>query len=185
MWYPEIEIVFHLRQPLARVREEVGREPHGRLRREDVVPARAVLLEDVVLGRAAELGARDALLLGDQLVQQEQERSRRVDRHRRRDLAERDPVEEELHVGDRVDRDPGPPHLAGGARVVRVVAELRREVECHREPRLPALEQVAEARVRLLGRGEPRVLADRPRPAAVHVLVRASREGELARKLEL
>ena len=63
---------------------------------------------------------------------------------------------------------PGSPDLAGGARIVRVVAELRRQVERDREPGLAALEQVPEARVRLLGRGEPRVLPDRPGPAAIH-----------------
>ena len=77
------------RHPLGAVREEVGRDPHRRPRREDVVPARDVLLEDVVLHRAAQLVAGDALLLGDELVEQEQERRGRVDRHRRRDLAER------------------------------------------------------------------------------------------------
>ena len=132
-----------------------------------------------------ELVAGDALALGHELVQQEEQRRGRVDRHRRRDLAERDPVEEQLHVRERVDRDAGPPHLALGARVVGVVAELRRQVERDREAGLPPLEEVAEARVRLLGRGEARVLADRPRPPAVHVLVRTARERELARELEL
>ena len=42
------------RQPLGAVGEEVGRQPHRRPRREDVVPARDVLLEDVVLDRAAQ-----------------------------------------------------------------------------------------------------------------------------------
>ena len=83
------------------------------------------------------------------------------------------PVEQHLHVGERVDRDAGPPHLALGARIVGVEPELRRQVERDREPRLAALEQVAEALVRLLGRGEAGVLADRPRPAAVHVGVDA------------
>ncbi len=41
------------RDALRAVREEIGREPHRRARREDVVPARDVLLEDVVLHRAA------------------------------------------------------------------------------------------------------------------------------------
>src|SRR5207244_13126352 len=45
--------------------------------------------------------------------------------------------------------------------------------------------EVAVARVRLLGRGETRVLADRPRPPAVHVRVRPTREGVFARRLEL
>ena len=55
------------------------------------------------------------------------------------------------------------------ARVVGVVAELRRQVERDREARLPLLEQVAVALVRLLRRREARVLPHRPRPAAVHV----------------
>ncbi len=129
--------------------------------------------------------SRHALLLGDELVQEQQQRGRGVDRHRGRDLAERDAVEEDPHVLEGVDRDAGPPDLAGRARVVGVVAELRRQVERDREPRLPALEQVAEPRVRLLGRGEARVLANRPRPAPVHVGVRPARVRELARQLQL
>ncbi len=50
------------------VAEQVGRQPHRRSRREDVVSARGVLLEDVVLHRAAQLGAWDALAFGDELV---------------------------------------------------------------------------------------------------------------------
>ena len=177
--------MFQLGSRSRAVGEQVGRQPHRGPRREDVVPARDVLLEDVVLGRAAELLGPDALLLGHQLVEQQEERRGRVDRHRGRDLVERDRVEEQLHVGDRVDRDAGAPDLAGRALVVGVVAELRRQVEGDREARLPAVEQVAEALVRLLGRGEARVLADRPRLAAVHVRVGAARERVLARRLEL
>ena len=100
------------RDPLRAVGEEVRRQPHRRPRREDVVPARDVLLEDVVLDGAAERLPRHALLLGDELVEQEEERGRRVDRHRGRDLAERDRVEEDPHVGERVDRDARAPDLA-------------------------------------------------------------------------
>ena len=112
MWYPEIEIVLKRRQPLGAVREEVGREPHRRSRREDVVASRDVLLQHVVLHGAAELLPGDALALGDELVEQEEQRGRGVDRHRGRDLAERDPVEQRLHVAERVDRDAGPADLA-------------------------------------------------------------------------
>ena len=173
-----------LRNVLGGVGEQIRRDPHRRARREDVVPARDVLLEDVVLHGAAQLRPRHTLLFRDELVQQEQQRSRCVDRHRRRDLAERDPVEEQLHVGDRVDRDTGPADLADGARIVRVVAELRRQVERDRQAGLSSFEQIAEALVRLFCGGEPGVLPDRPRAAAVHVRVRAARERELAGKLE-
>ena len=77
------------------------------------------------------------------------------------------------------------PTSPSDARIVGVVAELRRQVERDREPRLPALEQVAVALVRLLGRREAGVLADRPRPAAIHVGIRAARVRELAGQLEL
>ena len=170
---------------LGAVREQIRRQPHRRLRREDVVPARDVLLEDVVLHRAAQLGRRHALLLGDELVEKKEKRRGRVDRHRRRHAVERDRVEQDLHVGERVDRDAGAADLAERARVVGVVAELRRQVERDRQPRLPVVEEVAVAGVRLLGRREARVLADRPRPAAVHVAVRAAGERRLARQLEL
>ena len=78
------------RDPLGAVREQVGRQPHRRAGREDVVPARDVLLEDVVLHRPAEGVAGDAALLGHQLVAEQQERCGRVDRHRGRDLVEGD-----------------------------------------------------------------------------------------------
>ncbi len=70
------------------------------------------------------------------------------------------------------------------ARVVGVVAELRRQVERDRQPRLTVVEQVAVARIRLLGRGEAGVLPDRPRAAAVHVGVRPARVRIGARSLE-
>ena len=57
-----------------------------------------VLLEDVVLHGAAQLGDRDALFLGCGDVEAEQNRRRAVDRHGGRDLVERDPVEQRLHV---------------------------------------------------------------------------------------
>ena len=167
------------------VREQVRGDAHGRPRREDVVAPGDVLLEDVVLDGAAQLLPAHPLPLGDQLVQEQEQRCGRVDRHRGRHLAERNAGEHELHVGERVDRHAGPADLPGAARVVRVVAQLRGEVERDRKARLAALEQVAEARVRLLGRAEAGVLADRPRPSAVHVRVRPARERELARRLEL
>ena len=73
----------------------------------------------------------------------------------------------------RICRDPA--DLAGGARIVGVVAELRRQVERDREPRLPALEQVAVARVRLLGRSKTRKQPHGPQLARVHRRLHAAR----------
>ena len=109
----------------------------------------------------------------------------RVDRHRGRDLAERDAVEERLHVVERVDRHALAPDLAERARVVGVEAHQRRHVERGREAGLPVLEQVVEALVRLLGRAEAGELAHRPQAPAVHRRVDAARERVLAREAEV
>ena len=63
---------------------------------------------------------------------------------------------------------------------VRVVAHLGRQVEGDRQAGLALVEQVAEAAVGLLGRGEAGVLAHRPEPAAVHRRLDAPGERELA-----
>ncbi len=166
------------------VLEDVGGQPHRRHRRVDVVAARHVLLQHVVLDGAAQLLGGDALLLADQLVEQQQDRRRRVDRHRGRDAVERDLLEADPHVLDRVDRHPGAADLAAAERVVGIAAELGRQVEGHREAGRAVLDQVAVALVGVLGRGEAGVLAHRPEPVAVHPLVDAAREGRRARLSE-
>src|SRR4051794_12844600 len=174
-----------LRHALLAVREEVGRQPHRALGRVDEVPAGDVLLEDVVLRRAPQLLGLDALLLADDLVEAQQHAGRRVDRHRRRDLVERDLVERRAHVVDRVDGDPGAPDLAQAARVVGVQAELGRQVEGHRQARRAVLDEVAVALVGLLGRRVARVLAHRPQLLAVHLAVHAAGVGKVAGLAEL
>ena len=132
----------------------------------------------------AEALRRDALLLCRDDVEGEHDRRRRVDRHRRRDLADVDALEERLHVIERVDGDALAAHLALGARMVGVVAHQRRHVERRREARLAVVEQVAEALVRLLRRAEARELAERPQPAAVHRRVHTARVRVLAREAQ-
>ena len=67
--------------------DHVDDEPHRRLGREDPLFLRDVLLEDVRLRSASEAVARHTLLLADADVVREEDRRRRIDRHRRGDLA--------------------------------------------------------------------------------------------------
>ena len=66
--------------------------------------------------------------------------------------------------------------------MVGVIAHLRRQVEGDREARLPLLEEIAVAPVRLRRRAEAGVLAHGPEPAAVHRGLDAARVRELARE---
>ena len=88
------------------VLEDVRNQPQRLRGRVDVSPAGDVFLEYVVLNGSGQRRPWDPVALTDQLVHQQERRCRCVDGHRRRDLVERDPVEEDLHVVDRVDRDP-------------------------------------------------------------------------------
>ena len=160
----------------AAVGKSIGDQAQRRLGREDVRPSGDVLLEHVVLDRAAELVTRYPVLFGHELVQQQQDGRRGVDRHAGGDLVERDAVEEPAHVLDRVDRHADLADLAVRDRVVRVVAHLRGQVERDRQPVGTGGEQLVVALVGL-GRGaEPGVLAHRPRPAGVHRRVHAAGE---------
>ena len=175
----------HLRQLASAPLDHVGHEPHRRLGREDELFLRDVLLEDVGLHRPAQRLARHTLPLTDADVEREQDRRRRVDRHRRRNFTERNPLEQRRHVLERVDRHALAPDLALRPRVVRVVPHQRRHVECRRQPGLPVLEQVPEPRVRLGRRPESRELPHRPGPPAVHRLVHATRERKRARQAQV
>ena len=115
--------------------------------RERVRPARQVLLDDVVLGRAREHVRRDPVLLRRDDVERQQPRRRRVDRHRRVHLVERDAVQQRVHVALVRDRHADLADLAARELVVGVVAGLRRQVEGDREPGL-ALGQVAAGTAR-------------------------------------
>ena len=144
--------------------DHVGDQAHRRLDREAPLLLGDVLLEDVGLDRAAELLRRHPLLLADEDVEGEQDRRRGVDRHRGGDAAQRDPVEELLHVVEAVDGDALAADLAEAARVVGVVAHQGRHVEGGREAGLAVVEQVVEALVGLLDRAEAGELAHRPEP---------------------
>jgi hypothetical protein len=169
-----------LRHVLRAPREDVADHAHRRLRREDVGVADHELLEHVVLDRARESVRGDTLLLRRDDVQREDRDHRAVHRHRDADLIERDAIEQDPHVEDRIDRDSRHADVALDARMVAVVAAVRREVERDAEALLAAGEVAAVERVGRLGGREPRVLPHRPRPGRVHRGVRAAQVGREA-----
>ena len=128
---------------------------------------------------------RAALGLGDGDVEAQQHRRRGVDGHRRRDVVERQAVEQHVHVVERRDRDARAPDLSARERVVAVAPHLGRQVEGDGQPRLARAEQELVASVRFGRRAEPGVLAHRPGTPAVHRRVDAARVRRLARAAEI
>jgi hypothetical protein len=166
---------------LARAKgHHVGDDAERRAGRIDVGAAGDVLLEDVVLQRARQWLQRDALAARDRSVQREQDDRGGIDRHRRRHPIERNPAEQRVHVLDGIDGDADAAHLARCERVIRVVADLRGQIEGDAQPRDAVIEQIAKALVGFRRRREARVLPHRPGTAAVHVRLNAASERECA-----
>ena len=86
-----------LRAPL----EHVDDAPQRGFRRKDPGVLSLILLENVVLYGAPELLRPDTLSLGRDYVETEKNDGRTIDGHGDRDLIERDPFEECLHIGER------------------------------------------------------------------------------------
>ena len=97
-----------------------------------------------------------------------------------RDLGQVEAVEQDLHVGDRVDGDPAVPDLAERARVVGVAPHQRRHVERDRQAVAPARHDHLVALVGLLRVAEAGELPDGPRLAAVAGGVQPAGERVLA-----
>jgi hypothetical protein len=177
------------RVPLRRLalaeRDDVRGDTQRRTRRVDIRAARDVLLEDVVLNRARHLPRVATLPARHRDVEREQDDGRRVDRHRSRDTIQRDAVEQDRHVFDRIDGDANLADLSRGKRVIGVVADLGRQVERNTQSHDPLRQEVAVSPVRVRGGGEAGVLAHRPRAAAVHRRLNAAGEGERTRRPDI
>ena len=171
-----------LRHVRAGVGEDIGDDPHRRLRRIDVGIADHELLEDVVLDGPGEFLRRHALLLGGNHVQREDGQHRAVHGHRHRYRRQVDPVEQFAHVEDGVDGHPGHPDIALHPGMIGVVPAVGGQVERHRQPLLAGGEVAPVERVGVGGGGEPRVLTDGPRLVDVHRRVRTADERRLARE---
>ena len=157
--------------------EDVGDDFHRWLGRIDVGVPHHVFLEDVILDRACELVEGGALFEGGDDVEGEDGKHRAVHGHGNGDPVERDAIEEDLHIEDRVDGDTGFPDIADDAFVVRVIAAVGGEVEGDGEAFLACGEVAAVECVGFLGGGESGVLADGPRLKAIHRGVGAAEEG--------
>ncbi len=171
-----------LRHLRAGVAEDVGDDPHRRLRRIDVGVADHELFEDVVLDGPRQFLRRHSLLLGGDHVEREDRQHGTVHRHRHRHGRQIDTVEQLAHVEDGIDCHTGHSDVTRHTRVVGVVAAVGGEVERHRQALLPGGQVAPVEGVGFRRRREARVLPDGPRLVDVHRRVRATDERRCARE---
>ncbi len=106
-----------------------------------------------------------------------------VHRHRHARARERDAVEEDFHILDRVDGDAGLANILGDARIITVIAALDRQIESDGKPRLPGGEVTPKESIRLFSRGKTGILPDRPGLIGIHHRPRAAKERRRTRCL--
>ena len=160
-----------------RVSNDVRDDPHRRLGRVDVGVADREFFQDVVLDGAAQRRCRHPLLLARDDVEGHDRQHRAVHGHADRHLAQRNAVEQQFHVLDAVDRDPGLADIARHARMVAVVAAVGGEVEGDAQALLPGGKVAAIEGVRFLGGREAGILADGPGPTRIHGRIRPAGVG--------
>ena len=146
------------------ISEDIGDDSHRLAGRIDVGIAHHIFFEDVILNRARELGWRDALFLGGDVVEGEHRQDRAVHCHRDRHLIKRDAVEERFHIEYAVDGDARHADITHNPRMIGVVAAMRGEVEGYRQSFLTGGKVAAVEGVALLGGGVTGVLPYRPGP---------------------
>ena len=150
---------------------QVADEPKVRLRREQPLLLRHVLLEDVGLQGAVQLSVRNALTFCRDHIHAEDRDGGTADRHRRGDVAKGNVFEQQLHVGCRVDRDAAVTHLTTCLRVIGIATHQSGHVERDRQASTSGVQNHPVPLVGLRRVAEPGELPDRPRttpiPAAV------------------
>ena len=157
----------------------VDHEAHRRFGRIDVFLLCDVFLEDVVLQSAGKFLPVRALFFRDGEIHRPDDRGRRIDGHRSRDVGERNFVEEHFHVGEGTDGHAALADFAFGKWVVGVVTHQRGQIERGREAGLALRQEVAKALIGVFGRAEAGELAHRPQPSAMHGGMNAAGVGRL------
>ena len=140
-----------------------------------------VLLEDVRLQGAVQHPWVDARPLRRDDVHAEDGDGRAADRHRRADLVQRYVLEQDLHVGGRVDGHPTVTNLTKAQRLIGVTAHQGRHVERDAKATAAAVQDHLVPLVGLLGVAKARELPVGPRPSAMSSGMQPAREGELPR----
>ncbi len=154
----------------------VGDQTHRLGGRVDKLVLSDVLLQNVVLERPGQLRPGDAPAFGCGDEERPDDRGRAVDGHRCRDAVERQSVEQELHVGDGVDRHAAGAEFPHRPRLVVVVPHQSGHVEGDGEAVVPGGKQVLVPLVRLLHRPEAAEHADGPRLPTVARAMNAAGE---------
>ena len=166
----------------AGVRNNVRHDPHRWFGRINIGVTDHEFFQNVVLNCAVELCLGNALFLTRHNEKRKDRNHRAVHRHRYRHLVQRDAIEQNFHILDRIDGNASLANIADNARVVAVIATVRGEIEGDRKALLSGGQVAAVKGVRFFGSRETGILADGPWPTRIHRRTHTARKWRKAGK---
>ena len=160
----------------AGITDNIRHDPHAGLGRIDIGVAHHEFFENVVLDGARQLLCRYTLTLARDDIKRQNRDHRTIHGHGYGHRVERDLVEQNLHIRDRINRHASLAHIAHNTRMIAVITAMCGQIEGDRQPLLPRGQIAAVKCVGFLGRGKARILPDRPWTPRIHARLYAARE---------
>lgn len=161
---------------LGGVFEDIADDTHGHGRRIDVGVADHEFLQDIVLDGALEDFPIYPLLNAGADEESQDGKHGAIHSHGYGHLVQRDTVKEDIHIQHRAYRYACLAHIAYYAGVIRIVAPVRRKVECNGQPLLSGSQVSLIKGVGFFGCGEAGILTYCPWTEYIHGGVGASQE---------
>ena len=122
-----------LRHILGRIFEDIGDDLHREFRRVNIGITHHKFFQDIVLNGSGQLLQGSPLFQSGNNIESQDRKHGTVHGHRYGHLIQRDLIEQDLHVQDRVDSHTGFTDIPDYTRVVGVVSTVGSQVECHRQ----------------------------------------------------
>ena len=116
------------------IAENIGDNFHRGFRWVDIGIAHHELLENIILDGPAQLFRRHTLFLSCHDIKRHDWQNRSVHGHRYRNVAERNLIEKNFHVFDRIYSYTRFPDVANHTLMIRIVTTVSRKIKCDREP---------------------------------------------------
>ena len=163
-----------LRHILGRIFEDIGDDLHREFRRVNIGITHHKFFQDIVLNGSGQLLQGSPLFQSGNNIESQDRKHGTVHGHRYGHLIQRDLIEQDLHVQDRVDSHTGFTDIPDHTRVVGVVSTVSSQVECHRQTFLSGSQIAAIESIRFFSGRESGILTDRPGTQRVHGRIRST-----------
>ena len=166
-----------LRHVLGAIGNDIANDAHARNRWINVGITHHKFFQNVVLNRSRKRFRTDALLFRSHDIARKHRQYRSVHRHGYRYFVQRNAVEQDLHILNRIDSNTRLAHITCYSWVIGVVSSVGCEIKGNRDTLATRRQCLAIEGITLFRRRKPGILTNSPPPTSVHSRLRSSNIG--------